>query len=217
MLIEAEWRIYASVNYPSLVHIMACHLVSTKPLSDPMLEYYYQILRNKIQWNFYQNSYIFIQENPFQNVVWKMVAFLSQPQCVKFVVCHWPLVHYLVLFDILIEHHASKDIFVTIGSILGLSYNLNPLLIKHWSWERLHFAWSLTIFSCDQAALCMVQSVCLSVCLSHLFEYVPIFVSSWNFQELLPMTNVTSMQKAKVRVQRSRSQRSTPNLAVSGP
>ena len=76
---------------------------------------------------------------------------------------------------------------------------------------------ALDIFSCDQAALWMVQSVCLSVCLSHLFDYVPIIVSSWNFQELLPMTKVTSMQKVKVRGQRSRSQRSTPNLAVSGP
>ena len=41
-------------------------------------------------------------------------------------------------------------------------------------------------------------------------------VSSWNFQELLPMTEVMSMQKVKVRGQRSRSQRSTPNVAVSG-
>ena len=80
------------------------------------------------------------------------------------------------------------------------------------------------VFSCDQAALWMVQSVCLSVCLSvslsvcrsHLFDYVPIIVSSWNFQELLPMTEVMSMQKVKVRDQRSRSQRSQPNLAVSG-
>ena len=59
-------------------------------------------------------------------------------------------------------------------------------------------------------------SVCPSVCLSHLFDYVPIIVSSWNFQELLPMTKVRSMQKVKVRGQRSRSRRSTPNLAVSG-
>ena len=36
-------------------------------------------------------------------------------------------------------------------------------------------------------------------------------------QELLPMTEVTSIQKVKLRGQRSRSQRSTPNLAVSGP
>ena len=59
-------------------------------------------------------------------------------------------------------------------------------------------------------------SVCLSVCLSHLFHHVPIIVSSWNFQELLPWSKVMSMQKVKVRGQRSRSQRLTPNLAVSG-
>ena len=38
-LIEAEWRIYASVNYPSLGQIMACRLAGAKPLSEPMLEY----------------------------------------------------------------------------------------------------------------------------------------------------------------------------------
>ena len=42
-------------------------------------------------------------------------------------------------------------------------------------------------------------------------------VSSWNFQEWLPMTEVTSMQKFKVRGQKSRLQRSKPKLAVSGP
>ena len=59
-------------------------------------------------------------------------------------------------------------------------------------------------------------SVCPSVCLSHLFDYVPIIVSPWKFQELLPMTKVRSMQKVKVRGQRSRSQRSQPDLTVSG-
>ena len=59
-------------------------------------------------------------------------------------------------------------------------------------------------------------SVPPSVCLSHLFDYVPIIVSSWNFQELLPMTKVRSMQKVKVSSQRSRPQRSQPNLTVSG-
>ena len=59
-------------------------------------------------------------------------------------------------------------------------------------------------------------SVRLSVRLSHLFDYVPIIGSSWNFQELLLMTKVRSMQKVKVRGQRSRSQRSQPNLTVSG-
>ena len=59
-------------------------------------------------------------------------------------------------------------------------------------------------------------SVFLSVCPSHLFDYVSITVSSSNFQKLLPMTEVLCMQKVKVRGQRSMSQ-SKPNLAVSGP
>ena len=36
-LIEAEWRIYASINKPALVQIMACRLDGAKPLSEPML------------------------------------------------------------------------------------------------------------------------------------------------------------------------------------
>ena len=30
--------------------------------------------RNELQWNFNKNSYIFIEENAFENVVWKMTA-----------------------------------------------------------------------------------------------------------------------------------------------
>ena len=59
-------------------------------------------------------------------------------------------------------------------------------------------------------------SVCLSVRPSVCPSHLPIIVSSWNFQELSPRTRVTSMQKVKVRGQRSRSQRSRPNLTVSG-
>ena len=63
------------------------------------------------------------------------------------------------------------------------------------------------------------SSVRLSVCLSvrhTFFHHVRIIVSSWKFQGWLPMTGVMSMQKVKVRGQRSRSQRSKPNLAFSG-
>ena len=42
------------------------------------------ILGNKFQWNLNRNSYIFIQENAFENVVWEMAAILSRPQCVKY-------------------------------------------------------------------------------------------------------------------------------------
>ena len=61
--------------------------------------------------------------------------------------------------------------------------------------------------------LSVCPSVRLSVRLSHLFDYVPIIVSSWNFQELSHWTRVRSMQKVKVRGQRSRSQRSRPNFS----
>ena len=100
------------------------------------------------------------------------------------------------------------------------------------SWLVLMCLLNIVVFSCDQAALWMVfsvrpavrLSVCLSVCLSacpsvrlsHLFEYGPIIVSSWNFQKLSPRTRVRSMPKVKVRGQRSRSQKSQPNLTVSG-
>ena len=40
-------------------------------------------LGNKLQWNLNRNLFIFIQENAFENVVWKMAAILSGPQCVK--------------------------------------------------------------------------------------------------------------------------------------
>ena len=41
------------------------------------------LLRNKFQWNFNRNSYIFIQENEFENVICEMAAILSRPQCVN--------------------------------------------------------------------------------------------------------------------------------------
>ena len=41
LLIEAKWRIYASVNLTSLVQIMARALIGAKPLPEPMLEYYW--------------------------------------------------------------------------------------------------------------------------------------------------------------------------------
>ena len=35
------------------------------------------------QWYHNRNSYIFILENAFENIIWKMVAIWSQPQCVN--------------------------------------------------------------------------------------------------------------------------------------
>ena len=38
-VIEAEWRIYASVIQPSLVQTMTCRLAGAKSLPETMLEY----------------------------------------------------------------------------------------------------------------------------------------------------------------------------------
>ena len=48
---------------------MACRQVGAKPLSNQMLGYC-----NKLQWNLKRNSYIFIEENALENVVWKMAS-----------------------------------------------------------------------------------------------------------------------------------------------
>ena len=61
-------------------------------------------LRNKLQWNINRNSYIFIQENAFENVVWKMAAIFSRPQWVKiwasFLGCaSRPTLSYCILVD----------------------------------------------------------------------------------------------------------------------
>ena len=91
---------------------------------------------------------------------------------------------------------------------------------------QLHMSWYIISFLAatkqlyewfsPSVRLSVRPSVCPSVCLSHLFDYVPIILSSWNFQESLPVTKATSIQKVKVRGQRSSSQRSQPNLTVSG-
>ena len=59
---------------------MACHLVSTKPLSRPMLEF---CAFNHWEQTTAKNAYILIQENAFENVVCKTAAILSWPVCVN--------------------------------------------------------------------------------------------------------------------------------------
>ena len=71
-------------------------------------------LRNKFQWNHKQNSNIFIQENAFENVVWKMTAMLSWPQCVK----HKRAIVLIGLF--------KGDIFP-----LSISFELNPWYVEN--------------------------------------------------------------------------------------
>ena len=61
---------------------MACRLVGAKPLSEPMLGYYWT-LRKKLQWNIDRNPNSFIQENAFENVVCEIAAIFPRPQWVN--------------------------------------------------------------------------------------------------------------------------------------
>ena len=74
-------------------------------------------------------------------------------------------------------------------------------------------------FSCDQAALRTFLSVRPSVRLSHLFHYVPIIVSSWNFQEWLPMKDIHAKcqgQRSKVKVTEVKTQLSRFRTVTAG-
>ena len=62
---------------------MACSRVGAKTLSYQCWGIANWTLKNKLQWNSNQNTYVFIQENAFENFVWEMAAILSRPQCVK--------------------------------------------------------------------------------------------------------------------------------------
>ena len=109
--------------------------------------------------------------------------------------------------------HTNKSFIVSLEAEYWLNENhpLNIMVVYFLAATKQLYKWYF-----PSVRLSVRLSVCPSVCLSHLFHHVPIIVSSWNFQELLPWSKVMSMQKVKVRGQRSRSLRSTPNLAVSG-
>ena len=46
-----------------------------------------------------QNTYILIKGNPFENIIWKMVVILSQPQCVNPSEISWDVRHNLLTTD----------------------------------------------------------------------------------------------------------------------
>ena len=65
-----------------LIQIMACCLFGNKPLPEPMITVYWTF-SNKPQWNFNQNTMIFIWKNTFKDSICKLVAILFQPLCVN--------------------------------------------------------------------------------------------------------------------------------------
>ena len=100
--------------------------------------------------------------------------------CVCFV-CVW--LHMTILFERHFMHFPMAVLKIRAISLAQDLSNssLDSLMATKWC-TKLDIAWKrcLIVFSCDQAALWMVFSVRLSVTP---FYYVPIIVSSWNFQE----------------------------------
>ena len=62
-----------------------------------------------LHWNDNQDSYIFIQENAFENIVWKMAAILSRPQCVN-VVLYRTIYPYWLLLPLLWRHNGHGSV-----------------------------------------------------------------------------------------------------------
>ena len=93
-------------------------------------------VRNKHQWNFNRNSYIFIQENRFECVVWKMAAILSRPQCVKMIAilqkntfCCELFYHMIWIID-MFGKVINCWVIVTIGTNKGLCWFDNKQLLE---------------------------------------------------------------------------------------
>ena len=102
---------------------MACHLNRAKTII------WWNIVnwtpKNKFQWNPNQNSYIFIQENTFENGVCEMVSILSLPQYVK----AWTICTQHISWDVLYIHSLEQDYSNSIAKALELLQCCPKLLV----------------------------------------------------------------------------------------
>ena len=71
---------------------MACHLSPSHYLNRCWCIINWT-LKNIIQWNFNKNTMIFVQENEMENILCKILAILSWPQCVDGIALHYYLNH----------------------------------------------------------------------------------------------------------------------------
>ena len=107
----------------ALVQIMACDLSAPSHYLNQFWNIVNWTLGNKFQWNFRQNTPISIQENAFENVVWKMASILSWPQCVNkskiykpsltLLMCTtlcFPTYHPMLLFPLLFSRNRRHSI-----------------------------------------------------------------------------------------------------------
>ena len=86
----------AIIHWGRVTHICVSQLITVvsgnglivaRPAPSHYLKQWLNVViwtcEKKFQWNLNRNLYIFIHENAFENVVWKMAAILSWPQCFK--------------------------------------------------------------------------------------------------------------------------------------
>ena len=97
-------RVTASYMCPQINHNWFRQWLAAWPAPSHYLNQCWNIvnwtLRNKLQGNLHRNSYIFIQENPFENFVCKMAAIFSRPQCVKIISVYW-LVRWIIYIPVI--------------------------------------------------------------------------------------------------------------------
>ena len=91
-------------------------------------------LRNKRQWKLNRNLYTFIQENAFENVVWKTAAILSRPQCVDVIVIN--AVAYLDLWFLQIgmDHDIFQGSFLHAPNQWDAPLHCN--VVSHWTYTK---------------------------------------------------------------------------------
>ena len=102
-----------------------CRLGGAKPLPEA---YCWNIVNwtssNKRQWNVNRNSYIFIPENPFENVVWKMVAI-----CLSLNVFIWPPFSRRLFFKrICLNENVSISLKISLKFVPKIQFNNIPAL-----------------------------------------------------------------------------------------
>ena len=82
-LIEAEWRKHASVIKAIVDSANGFHLISTRPLSEPMLAYNKLDHWEQMSVKFGMNTTISIKENANKNVVCNSGIYIDRPRCVN--------------------------------------------------------------------------------------------------------------------------------------
>ena len=112
---------------------------------------------NKLQWNLYRNSNIFIQENAFESVVCETAAIFSRPQCVNKTNMLIMVRHYLLGVSLKVWIHV---IFTCIYFSVITTWR-KPELTKH-MFSNITCMWSLyVICMAIKSSLCKMNCAML--------------------------------------------------------